>query len=105
MRVGADVKLPRKWDAFLREDHNKQELFRFLAESFVSQEQSSKQIIVTYGHQVLSSPPVDTTCLSPCTHEEADTRMILHAANAIQQGHNKILLRTVDTDVVVLAVA
>ena len=42
--------------------------------------------------------------LSPCTHEEADTRMFLHAADAVQQGDRKILLRTVDTDVLLLAV-
>jgi hypothetical protein len=31
--------------------------------------------------------------------------MMLHAADAVQQGHQKILVRTVDTDVLVLAVA
>lgn len=71
----------------------------------MSQEQDAYQIVVTHGSQVLSSPLINTANLSPCSHEEADTRMILHANNAIKQGHNKILLRTVDTDVVVLAVA
>ncbi|CAH3181917.1 unnamed protein product [Porites evermanni] len=36
---------------------------------------------------------------------QADTRMLLHIQDALQQGHKKILLRTVDTDVLVLAVA
>ena len=31
--------------------------------------------------------------------------MMLHAANAIQQGHHKILVRTVVTDVLVLGLA
>ena len=31
--------------------------------------------------------------------------MLLHAAHAAAHGHNKIVLRTVDTDVLVLAVA
>ena len=43
--------------------------------------------------------------LAPCNHEEADTRMLLHAADAVQCGFTKILLRTVDTDVLILAVA
>ena len=30
--------------------------------------------------------------------------MLLHASHAAQHGHHKILIRTVDTDVVVLAV-
>ena len=40
--------------------------------------------------------------MAPCNHEEADSRITLHAADA---AHKKILIRTVDTDVVVLAVA
>ena len=31
--------------------------------------------------------------------------MILHAADAVQEGHRKIVLRTVDTDILVLAIA
>jgi len=38
-------------------------------------------------------------------HEEVDTRMILHLADAVSKGFQKILLLTVDTDVVILAVA
>ena len=36
--------------------------------------------------------------LTPCSHEEADSRMMLHVVHAA----HKILVRTVDTDVVVL---
>ena len=63
------------------------------------------QVVTTYGAQVLSIPSRATSLLAPCSHEEADTRMILHLADAVNQGFQKILLRTVDTDVVVLAVA
>ena len=38
-------------------------------------------------------------------HEEADTRLLLHAHHASQCGYRKILIRTVDTDVLVLAVS
>jgi hypothetical protein len=65
MRVGANIKLPRNWNAFLREDHNKRELFKFLAESSVSQEEIGSQIIATYGQQVLCTPSRDTSSLSP----------------------------------------
>ena len=50
-------------------------------------------------------PPRDTSRLAPCDHEEADTRMILHLADVVNEGFREILLRTVDTDVVVLCVA
>jgi len=46
----------------------------------------------------------DLSELSPCTHEEADTRMILHSLYAARLGHEVASIRTVDTDVVVLAV-
>ena len=47
----------------------------------------------------------DLGSISPCTHEEADTRMLLHVYHAAHHGHDKLLVRTVDTDVVVLAVS
>ena len=51
---------------------------------------------------LLNTPDADTSRLSPCTHEEADTRLLLHAADAATDGCRRIMLRTVDTDVVVL---
>ncbi|KAG7163709.1 hypothetical protein Hamer_G002941 [Homarus americanus] len=66
----------------------------------------SKQLVVTDKKQVLTVPPrKDTANLAPCNHEEADTRMRVHAADALECGHRRILIRTVDTDVVILAVA
>ena len=38
-------------------------------------------------------------------HEEADRGMMLHSSHAAQQGHHKIMIRTVDTEVVVMAVS
>ena len=49
--------------------------------------------------------PRDTSRLAPCDHEEADSRQMLHLTNAIDEGYQKILIRTVDTDVVVLGIA
>ena len=43
------------------------------------------------------------TCLSCHRVEEADTRMILHSLHAARLGHEVASIRTVDTDVVVLA--
>lgn len=53
---------------------------------------------------MLSNKPTDLSAVSPCKQEEADTRMMLHLRHATQQGHAKVYLRTVDSDVVVLAV-
>ena len=44
------------------------------------------------------------TALSPCQQEEADTRIMLHLYHAAGQGYSNAFLRTVDSDVVVLAI-
>ena len=43
--------------------------------------------------------------LNVCNHEEADTRIFLHIDDITKQGHTSVMIKTVDTDVVVLAVA
>ena len=45
------------------------------------------------------------TNISPCFHEEADTHLFLHAADAVKKGHRRLCVRTVDTDIVVIAIA
>ena len=40
--------------------------------------------------------------LLPCDYEEADSRMCIHVKDAVQKGAQKILVRTVDTDVVII---
>ena len=42
--------------------------------------------------------------LEPCIQDEADGRMLLHAAHSYKHGHKKILIQATDTDIVVLAV-
>lgn len=39
-----------------------------------------------------------------CDHEEADTRIIVHVRHAFKGGSESVLVRTVDTDVVVILV-
>lgn len=60
--------------------------------------------MITDGDEALSKT-TSTENVAPCNHEEADTRMMLHLADAVLKGHSKIMLRTVDTDVVVLAIS
>ena len=47
----------------------------------------------------------ETSDVAPCKHEAAETRLLLHAAHAAKCGFKKIMLQTVDIDVVVIAVA
>ena len=103
-RVEASSSLPSNWQEFLRVEANKIELFAFLVKH-ISQMVITKELLATNGSDVLCIPARDTSCLAPCDHEEADTRIMVHLADAVNKGYRKILIRTVDTDVVVLAVA
>ena len=105
--VVAAAAIPGNWQNFLRVDSNKTELLRFLSAAVMEWfDQEDKQLVITDGKAVLSKPLLsDLTSLAPCNNEEAYSRMLLHASNATQHGHHAILIRTVDTDVVVLAVS
>ncbi|KAG7160351.1 hypothetical protein Hamer_G001570 [Homarus americanus] len=105
--VTASGPLPSNWQNFHRNTDNKEDLFSFLSEQVMQLVViESKQLVVADKKQVLTVPPQkDTANLAPCNHEEADTRMMVHAADALECGHRQILIRTVDTDVVILAIA
>ena len=79
------------------------ELFFFLATS-VTDIDTAKQIICTHHAEVLCTQPRDISGLAPCTHEEADTLIFLHLEDAVKEQYTKVSLRTIDTDVLVLAV-
>ena len=55
------------------------------------------------GEDVISSCP--TQQMRSCNHEEADTRILVHVKDALAKGARSVLVRTVDTDVVVILVA
>ena len=104
-RVAKSSTIPGNWKDFLHISENKTELFSFLARSVTSVEiTADKQIVSTYHDVTLCTQPRDTQGLAPCTHEEADTRIMLHLKDMVMEGNSKVLIRTVDTDVVVLAI-
>ena len=37
-----------------------------------------------------------------CNHKEADTRIVVHIAHALQQGMKIIEVRTIDTDLIII---
>ena len=94
--------IPRKWKQFLCLNDNKTELFKLLIAIIAT---AGKSLVVTNGNTALCVPARDMTNFAPCNHEEADSRIIIHVADAIMLGFQKIPVLTVDTDVVVLAVA
>ena len=105
-QVSASAPVPRKCQDFLRHE-NKTDLFCFLAEHICNKPLAcGKLLLATHGRSVMcSDPDYNTSHLQPCGQEEADTRMLLHVADMVNAGFTKVIVRTVDTDVVVLAVA
>ena len=106
-RVVDSSTIPANWVSFLRVDDNKKELFSFLSVTLHDSFQlADKHLVITEGGDVLSKPQLlDAPALVPCNHEEADSRIMLHAAHAAHNGPKKMLIHNVDTNVVVLAVA
>ena len=84
---------------------NKKELFSFVRKQLAKTDMDGILLISTESEKVLSNKPFDVSALQPCNHAEADTRIILHLAHASSQGHDKVFVRTVDSDIVVLAIA
>ena len=105
-RVVPSAAIPNNWKDFLRVDDNKTELFSFLSHQVTLLETDGKAVYATDGHYVLCSmAQIDLTGLVPCSHEEADIRLFLHVADVVKKGYMKLLVRTIDTDIVVVAIA
>ena len=78
----------------------------FLSHQVTLLQREGKAVYVTDGHDVLCfMAQIDLTGLVSCSHEEDDTRLFLHVADAVKKGYRKLLVRTVNTDVVVVAIA
>lgn len=106
-KVLLSTRIPGDWRGFLKVSDNKTELFQLLAENVITLDiPEGKEIYTTIGKHVLSTTNrSDIASLDPCTHEEADTRLFIHALDASSRGHRRVMLKSNDTDVVVLAVS
>ncbi|ELU07992.1 hypothetical protein CAPTEDRAFT_216620 [Capitella teleta] len=102
-RVVLKSRIPKMWKEFLCNDENKSDLFHLLSHAVNSLAPvPGKEIYATLGADVLTTSE-NISAISPCTHEEADTRVILHLHDAVQKGLKTAMIRTVDTDVVIIA--
>ncbi|KAJ8405154.1 hypothetical protein AAFF_G00321450 [Aldrovandia affinis] len=103
-RVTGKGKIPSNWRNFLRENDNKAELFNFLADK-IARVATPNVIIVTKEEDAVSDRTINLAGVAPCSHEEADTRIFLHARHATEAGSKVIMVKASDTDVVVIAVS
>ena len=104
-RVESSMCLRTGWSFFLRNEDNKRELFSFLSLKIAGLSLETSQIIATHHKEVLCTHSRTTASLAPCTQEEADTRILLHVSDAVTHGYGKVMIRTVNSDVLVLAIS
>ena len=60
---------------------------------------------MTTGENAVSNQMISLQNVAPCTHEEADTRIFVHAKHAVMLGIKLLLVKANDTDVVVIAIS
>ena len=108
-------KCPTQWKKFLSVNSNKVGVAAFLAKEWAMPDFAprlhGRSLYVTYGNacSLLTSADGQVVDVTPvedlrCNHEEADTRLILHARHACENGERAIVIRSPDTDVAILAV-
>ena len=61
-----------------------------------------KWAYITAGERVLSNQPGCT--MDKSDHDEAENRISLHVHNILRKGGTSILVRTLDTDIIVILV-
>ena len=62
-----------------------------------------KQFYCTLDEKVLSIPStLKIMDISPCSHEEVDMRIFLHAKDAVDKGFAKVVIKATYTDMVVI---
>ena len=106
----SDLPLPQVWEHFISLDENKADLACFLSHHLIEhgKELADKYEVVTAGgfedgHMAKSTRKGIMLQLQS-DHEEADTRIILHALDAIANGYDRVLVHCQDTDVLLLMI-
>ena len=101
-RVLPGSKIPGNQQSFLCLKENKQKLFKFLAAVCITIE-TQCTIIIAIENSAITNGNYDLTFIAP-SNQEADTRMLLHAKDASQSGMKKMLICTVNTDVIAISI-
>ena len=100
-KVNPQTKISSKWNDFLRDPSNNIELFSLFTNTAARQEVADKkELYITSDESVISIG--NAPSMPNCNHEEADTRIVVHLLHSVQRGNKKILVKTVDTDIIVI---
>ena len=100
-----DTPLPSKFnDSFLKNNDNKERLNLYCANKFQSYQEDAQSYNVTKGESVLSNSTLDES-ISTDIADEADQKLVRHMIQCVRSGVKQCIVRTVDTDVVILLIA
>ena len=107
-KVAPKTKMPTErsgsWKKFMREKENKMELIQLLTNTASNASAlSSKWIVLSNGDFVTALGK--GKAIPQSNLEEADARIILHLIDAVQNGFERICIRTVDSDVICIIIA
>jgi hypothetical protein len=113
MILGPQQKVPRQFKKFLSLGKNREALIEFISqhmkaveglstalgnmEQFVSHRKLCHQVSTTSQGEIL----IEECAELYCAHEEADTRLLLHAKHAAAV-HDHVIIRSPDTDVFII---
>lgn len=97
-----DAAIPLNSKSFLRLDDNKKELFEYLAARVRSLRLPDSEVICMAALDVIGSTTKEG--MAPCNHKKTDTHIFVQTKHASVNGMKRTLIRTVDTDVVILDV-
>ena len=108
---GKTQKTPSQFTKFLANRSNKQHLVEFLFKAWQEMYfQTNIKLLISHGtlcHQLMwdanGKCHVEDVCELISDHEEADTRLLLHAKHASDTNHHScIVIRSPDTDVAII---
>jgi len=105
--VTASTTIPKIFSQFLMVDENKSQLFHYLAETVSEMKIDSEKLVICTHEETLKHAPshrqLNIQDISPSSHEEADARLLTHVKHAVLNGHKKVMVMTVDSDVYIIA--
>ena len=106
----------QQWGKFVKGSKNKASLIRFLCNEWKNekyrQKLNGKSLYLAYDEECwrVTSQKVEEISVLKSDHEEADTRLLLHALHASTEGCStegcsEVLLVCEDTDVMIIALS
>ena len=115
--LNKDQNIPKQWKKYLSSGENKESLIVFLCDHWSNYISSSlshleciyvtrkeKCLLFTCGSSQTDYVVAREVPQLECDHEEADTRLLLHY-KAAADTHQRIIMKTPDTDVFILCIA